>query len=47
MLLAEFVAEGRTSIDVTAFSPNRFHRDDVDGFLAMTIAQKDAGQRRH
>ena len=47
MLLAEFVAEGRTSIDVGAFSLSRFQPEDVDEFLASTIAQKDVEQRRH
>jgi glycine/D-amino acid oxidase-like deaminating enzyme len=46
-LLAQFVAEGRTSIDVSAFSPDRFVRDETEHYLAKTIAQKDVSLRRH
>ena len=47
LLLAEFVADGRTSIDVTAFSPDRFESREVDEYLATTVAQKDVVKRRH
>lgn len=47
LLMAEYVADGRTSIDISAFSPNRFEADDVAGYLATTVAQKDAVKRRH
>lgn len=47
LLMAEYVADGRTSIDVSAFSPNRFDPDDVAAYLATTVAQKDAVRRRH
>jgi glycine/D-amino acid oxidase-like deaminating enzyme len=46
-LLAQFVAEGRTSIDVSAFSPDRFARDETEHYLASTIAQKNISLRRH
>jgi glycine/D-amino acid oxidase-like deaminating enzyme len=47
LLMAEYVAEGRTSIDVSAFSPNRFDSDEVAAYLATTVEQKDAVKRRH
>ena len=46
-LLAEYVAEGKTSIDVKAFAPDRFATEDVAGYLATTFAQKDSFRRRH
>lgn len=46
-LLAEFVSEGRTSIDVSAFSPNRFTPEVVAAHLDRTVQQKDAVRRRH
>jgi glycine/D-amino acid oxidase-like deaminating enzyme len=47
LLLAEFVAEGSTSIDVRAFSPDRFAPKDAEAYLSMTVAQKDSFRRRH
>ena len=47
MLLAEYVADGRATIDVRAFSPDRFARDETDDYLAITLAQKDVFRRRH
>jgi 4-methylaminobutanoate oxidase (formaldehyde-forming) len=46
-LLAEFVADGRTSIDVTAFAPDRFDDAETDAYLAETLAQKHVVRRRH
>jgi len=46
-LLAEFVADGRTSIDVSAFSPDRFTAMDAESYLGTTVAQKDSFRRRH
>ncbi|HZG66966.1 MAG TPA: FAD-binding oxidoreductase, partial [Herpetosiphonaceae bacterium] len=46
-LMAEYVADGRTSIDVSAFSPDRFNADDTAAYLATTVAQRDAVRRRH
>jgi sarcosine oxidase, subunit beta len=47
LLLAEFVAGGRTSIDVSAFSPDRFDPRDVDEYLSTTATQQAAVRRRH
>lgn len=47
LLLAEFVADGRTQIDVSAFSPNRFTTAAVNEYLAMTVTQAHAIRRRH
>jgi glycine/D-amino acid oxidase-like deaminating enzyme len=45
-LLAEYAAKGQTSIDVTAFSPQRFATVDVDEYLASVVTQANA-IRRH
>lgn len=47
MLLAEFVADSQTSIDVSAFSPDRFDQFETERYLAETLAQKNAVRRRH
>lgn len=46
-LLAEFVFDGTPSIDVHAFSPERFDQKTTDTYLASAIPQSDAIQRRH
>jgi sarcosine oxidase subunit beta len=46
-LLAEFVADGRTSIDVSAFAPERFDRREAEAHLASTVTQEHAVRRRH
>jgi sarcosine oxidase, subunit beta len=46
-LLAEFVADGRASIDVGAFSPDRFDQRETDAYLATTVPQSHAVRRRH
>jgi glycine/D-amino acid oxidase-like deaminating enzyme len=48
-LLAEFVADGRTSIDVSAFSPNRFDALEAKKYLETTVRQENAFRyrRRH
>jgi sarcosine oxidase, subunit beta len=46
-LLAEYAANGQTSIDVTAFSPQRFATVDVDEYLASVVTQENAIRRRH
>lgn len=46
-LLAELVIDGEASIDVRAFDPQRFDRATTDAYLATTIPQSDAVQRRH
>jgi len=47
LLLAEFVAEGRTSIDVSTFSPDRFPASATAGHLDSTLRQGQAVRRRH
>ncbi|MEM7034559.1 MAG: FAD-binding oxidoreductase [Chloroflexota bacterium] len=47
LLLAEYVADGQTSINVDGFSPMRFSKAETQQHLAATIAQKDVGRRRH
>ncbi|MGH9344581.1 MAG: NAD(P)/FAD-dependent oxidoreductase [Terriglobia bacterium] len=47
LLLAEYVADGHTSIDVTAFSPERFEKKAIEQYLAAILRQRDAFQRRH
>jgi glycine/D-amino acid oxidase-like deaminating enzyme len=46
-LLAEFAATGQTSLDVSAFSPQRFAMVDVDEYLASVVTQENAIRRRH
>lgn len=45
--LAEFVANGRTSIDLNAFSPDRFDAAQTAAYLASTVPQRNAARRRH
>ncbi len=47
LLLAEFVADGKTHIDVTAFAPERFTAEETEEYLATTVQQKDLVRRRH
>lgn len=47
LLLAELVMEGRTSIDISAFSPNRFVAGEVDRFLSEKVTQAAVVNRRH
>jgi sarcosine oxidase, subunit beta len=47
LLLAEFVADRRTSIDVSAFSPDRFDPAAVEEYMATTVPQQAAVRRRH
>ena len=46
-LLAELVAKGKTSIDITAFSPDRFDAGETADYLASTVPQRNAARRRH
>lgn len=46
-LLAEFVADGRTSIDVATFAPDRFDPNETEAHLATRLPQKSAIRRRH
>jgi len=47
LLLAEFVADGRTSVDVSAFSPDRFDPVETASYLAENLAKKHVVRRRH
>lgn len=47
LLLAELVADGRTQIDLSAFSPDRFAPSEVADYLASTVTQEAAVRRRH
>jgi glycine/D-amino acid oxidase-like deaminating enzyme len=47
LLLAELVADGKTQIDVSTFSPNRFDRQETESYLSATVQQKNAARRRH
>lgn len=46
-LLADYVVDGRTKIDVADFAPDRFRPNEVDAYLSTTAIQADAVQRRH
>jgi glycine/D-amino acid oxidase-like deaminating enzyme len=46
-LLAEFVADECTSVDVRAFSPDRFEQRATDEYLATSVPQSHAVRRRH
>jgi glycine/D-amino acid oxidase-like deaminating enzyme len=46
-LLADYVVDGQTRIDVATFSPDRFHPGEVDAYLRRSAIQADAVQRRH
>jgi len=47
LLLAELVADGKTSIDIADFSPDRFVADVSADYLASTVVQEQAVRRRH
>jgi sarcosine oxidase subunit beta len=48
VLLAEMIADGgTTSIDVAAFSPDRFNREHANEYLAHRVPQSAAVRRRH
>jgi glycine/D-amino acid oxidase-like deaminating enzyme len=47
MLLAEFVADGHASMNISAFSPDRFDQQQAAEYLATTVPQKSAVRRRH
>ncbi len=47
LLLAEMVAGKPPSVDVTAFSPDRFSANATDDYLRTTLAQSQAVRRRH
>ena len=45
--LAEYVANGAPSIDLTAFLPGRNPADETQAYLAATISQDQSFRRRH
>lgn len=45
--LAEYVARGAPSIDLTAFRPGRTPAEDTQAYLAATISQEQSFRRRH
>ena len=47
LLMAELVVAGRTSIDISAFSPDRFAAVETERHLEMTLRQSQAIRRRH
>ena len=47
LLLAELAAGESPSVDVSAFSPNRFTVEDTEAYLSATVVQADAFRRRH
>jgi glycine/D-amino acid oxidase-like deaminating enzyme len=46
-LMAEFVTDGNASMDISAFSPDRFDTAVTQNHLSETIAQRCAIRRRH
>ena len=46
-LMAELVTTGKTSIDIGAFSPQRFDKQEVNTHLRQTVTQASAVKRRH
>ncbi len=46
-LLAEIVSEGAPSIELSAFSPERFEASALKDYLAKNLIQADAVRRRH
>lgn len=46
-LMAEYVADGKTSIDIRAFSPDRFDTAETAEYNAATLQQKNVARRRH
>lgn len=46
-LLAELALTGRSSIDISSFSPARFKQELTDAYLDQTIPQREAVARRH
>jgi len=48
LLLAEFVADGHTSIDISTFSPDRFtDENEVGKYLSTSLTQEQVDSRRH
>lgn len=47
LLMAELVSDGKTFMDISSFSPERFDQPTVDSYLSATIQQQHAVRRRH
>lgn len=47
LLLSEFIMDGHTRIDVSAFSPDRFSKAETSAYLNETVKQKNVARRRH
>jgi sarcosine oxidase, subunit beta len=47
LLLAELAMDGKTQLDIGAFSPRRFESTATSDYLSTRVAQKDAVSRRH
>lgn len=47
LLLSQFVADGQTEIDVSAFSPDRFDPTKAEEYLAQRTLLEQAVSRRH
>jgi sarcosine oxidase, subunit beta len=46
-LLAELITHGQTSIDISAFAPDRFDQSRAGAYLAHTLRQADTAKVRH
>ena len=46
-LLADYIIKGTPRIDVSRFAPERFESETVEAYLASSIPQSQAIQRRH
>jgi glycine/D-amino acid oxidase-like deaminating enzyme len=49
LFLAQYVAQGATSVDLTAFSPARFDArpKETAEYVMSTVPQRNASRRRH
>lgn len=47
LFLAQCVVDGRTSIDISSFSPDRFDSQEIEADLARTVCQAEMETRRH
>ena len=47
LLLAELIVDGKTSVDISEWSPERFDPRAVDDYLGSSISQAQVARRRH
>lgn len=47
LLLAEYVVDGTTQIDVSDFLPDRFEAGETESYMSTTVKQEQAFRRRH